>query len=66
MWTNGSAVLKSAARQMSDSNAVTQAMKLPTLLEGEALTVWLELSDEDKAYYSKAKNANYCRQRFQC
>ena len=38
-------------------NAATQAMKLPTLLEGEALAVWLELNGHDKADYIKAKNA---------
>ena len=38
-------------------NAATQAAKLPTLLEGEALAVWLELDDDDKADYSKAKKA---------
>ena len=27
-----------------------QALKLPTLLEGEALAIWLELSDEQKDY----------------
>ena len=32
-----------------------KAVKLPTLLEGEALAVWLELSDEDKKDYKKAK-----------
>ena len=31
--------------------------KLPTLLEGEALALWLELSDEDQADYAKAKKA---------
>ena len=39
----------------NDWNAATQAAKLPTLLEGEALAVWLELSEEDKGDYSKAK-----------
>ena len=29
--------------------------KLPTLLEGEALACWLELSDEQKADYKVAK-----------
>ena len=38
-------------------NAATKAAKLPTLLEGEALAVWLELSDEDKADYTKTKKA---------
>ena len=38
-------------------NAATKATKLPTLLEGEALAVWLELSVEDKEDYTKAKKA---------
>ena len=29
-------------------NEVTQALKLPTLLEGEALASWLELSEEEQ------------------
>ena len=36
-------------------NAATQALKLPTLLEGEALAIWLELSTEQKADYAVAK-----------
>ena len=32
-----------------------QALKLPTLLEGEALAVWLELSAEQEASYATAK-----------
>ena len=32
-----------------------KAITLPTLLEGEALAVWLELSDEDKKDYKKTK-----------
>ena len=35
----------------------TKAAKLPTLLEGEALAVWIELSEEDKKDYAKAKKA---------
>jgi len=35
-------------------NAATQAIKLLTLLEGEALVVWLVLSEEDKAKAKKA------------
>ena len=30
-------------------------LKLPTLLEGEALAIWLELSTEQKADYAVAK-----------
>ena len=35
-------------------NGATKAAKLPMLLVEEALTVWLELSEEDKEDYSKA------------
>ena len=38
-------------------NRATKAAKLPTLLEGEALVVWIELSEEDKEDYAKAKKA---------
>ena len=38
-------------------NGATKAAKLPTLLEGEALAVWLELSEEDKEDYVKVKKA---------
>ena len=36
-------------------NNATMALKLPTLLEGEALAVWLELTDEQKKDYEAAK-----------
>ena len=32
-----------------------KAKKLPTLLEGEALAVWLELSEEQRGTYATAK-----------
>lgn len=35
----------------------TPVLKLPTLLEGEALAVWLELSEEQQADYKAAKKA---------
>ena len=35
----------------------TPALKLPTLLEGEALAVWLEFSEEQQADYATAKEA---------
>ena len=38
-------------------NGATKAAKLPTLLEGEALAVWIENSEEDKEDYAKAKKA---------
>ena len=43
----------------NDWNAATKAAKLPTLLEGGALAVWLELTEEDKEDYGKAKKASY-------
>ena len=33
-------------------NDDTKAVKLPTLLEGEALVVWLDLTEEQQGYYS--------------
>ena len=36
-------------------NDATKALKLPTLLEGEALAVWLELTGETQENYSDAK-----------
>ena len=33
----------------------TKAKKLPTLLEGEALAIWLELTTEEKANYATSK-----------
>ena len=36
-------------------NEATQALKLPTLLEGEALAIWLELEDEQQKDYKTAK-----------
>ena len=36
-------------------NNATKALKLPTLLEGEALAVWLELSEEEQGNYASAK-----------
>ena len=51
----------------NDWNAATKATKLPTLLE-EALAVWLELTEEDKEDYSKAKKrlkTSYFRLPFQ-
>ena len=41
-----------AANQWDDAK---KALKLPTLLEGEALAIWLELSTEQKADYGVAK-----------
>ena len=34
----------------------TKAKKLPTLLEGEALAIWLELTTEEKASYATSKD----------
>ena len=36
-------------------NDATKVLKLPTLLEGEALAVWLELSEEQQGNYATAK-----------
>jgi uncharacterized coiled-coil protein SlyX len=36
-------------------DAAAQALKLPTLLEGEALAIWLELSEDEQATYATAK-----------
>ena len=36
-------------------NDETKAIKLPTLLEGEALAVWMELSEEQQSDYKQAK-----------
>ena len=36
-------------------NEATIALKLPTLLEGGTLAVWLELSEEQQQSYAKAK-----------
>ena len=34
-------------------------MKLPTLLEGEALTTWLDLSDNERKDYGIADHLNH-------
>ena len=36
-------------------DAAKMAIKLPALLEGEALAIWLELSDEEQGTYDTAK-----------
>lgn len=41
----------------NDWDGAKQAKKIPTLLEGEALMTYLELSDDDKKDYSKIKRA---------
>ena len=38
-------------------NNATKALKLPTLLEGEALAIWLELGEEEQGDYASAKEA---------
>ena len=40
------------ANEWSDA---AKALKLPTLLEGEALAVWMELSEEEQENYQRAK-----------
>ena len=39
----------------NDWNDATKALKLPTLLEGEALAIWLELTAEQPGSYDDAK-----------
>ena len=39
----------------NDWNDATKALELPTLLEGEALAVWLELSEETQKDYDEMK-----------
>ena len=41
--------------KVNDWDNATMALKLPTLLEGEALSVWLELTDEQQKDYKEAK-----------
>ena len=36
-------------------NSVAQALKLPTLLEGDVLAIWLELAEEEQTNYGIAK-----------
>ena len=36
-------------------DAATKALKLPTLLEGEALTIWLDLEEEQQSNCDTAK-----------
>ena len=52
---NGSRDLKFVVQRISTWNDEAKARKLPTLLEGEALAIWLELSEEQKADYKGAK-----------
>ena len=39
----------------NDWDDAMQAKKMPTLLEGEALAIWLDLSEDDQKNYSEAK-----------
>ena len=39
----------------NDWNEATQALKMPTLLEGEALAIWMELEEDDQKDYKRAK-----------
>ena len=54
MQMNGSKDLTFVVEQM-DGDESTQALKLPTLLEGEALAIWLELTVEQQGNYAMAK-----------
>ena len=46
--------LKSSAKQMGWTHG-TKALKLPTLVEGEAHVVWLELTESEQADHEVAK-----------
>ena len=39
----------------NDWDDAMKAKKLPTLLEGEALAIWIELTTEEKASYATSK-----------
>ena len=39
-------------------NAEMQAVKLPTLLEGEGLAIWLELSEEAQKDYDRKESCH--------
>ena len=38
----------------NDWNEATQALKMPTLLEGEALAIWMELEEDNQKDYKTA------------
>lgn len=40
---------------MKGTNAATKALKLPILLEGKAVAIWLELSTEQRPDYAVVK-----------
>ena len=44
------------ASQANSWNNATKALKLPTLLEGEALAMWLELGDRERTDYAMARS----------
>ena len=50
---SGLSGLRSVAEPMSGQ--MLQVLKLPTLLEGEALAVWMELSEEEQENYQRVK-----------
>ena len=50
-WLQGFEICSKASKWDNAS----QALKLPTFLEGEALAVWLELTEEEQADYSTVK-----------
>jgi len=54
-WTSGLADSKFAARQTIEMQWY-RLLKLPMLLEGEALVVWLKLSEDDKKTMLEQRN----------
>ena len=54
MWQSGLINMRFVCKANKWSDE-TKATKLPTLLEGEALAVWLELSEEQQSDYKQAK-----------
>ena len=52
---NGSNVMKYVVYRANGWDACKMALKLPTLLEGEALAIWLELTQDEKKNYETTK-----------
>ena len=54
LW-NCSRDLRYVASHANEWNDAKKALKLPTLLEGEALAVWIELTDDEQKDYAVTK-----------